>query len=620
MRHLLPMLLLGYAWGALAKQGGPDVWGYRWYDSEDTSIHAPVYKWIDITEKPNAVQVKLLADDNTRGPFAMNFDFHFYWYDVNTFWVGSNGYIIFEDAQYAAPFSAQVSQNLPNNFIGAFLNDLTFLGPNNPAECWYWISPTFDTLIVSWIKVPYFNTGFPGYTDSTNTFQLILSRVDNSITFQYRNTFPTSPYSGISFAGIENISGSVGLFWSNNPPSYPNQTPPDNYAIRFVYPAYDTVKVTDAGTHYADNPRTRGIFLIHNSSPYPLKAEIKNFGTQKLNPVAVVMNVKDPANGTPISTTVYTDTLYGSETEMVYSPFELVPSLVGRYKFNVITNYPGDIANKNNNKILEIIVIDTTQQEIELSYVPGINFAGSSINWVGDAGGIGLHFIPPFYPIAIKKLHFFITSNFFNSDFSAKIYDDDGINGLPFTLLDSVYVDNSTIVVNGWTTVTLNAPVIINSGGFYVSWNMEGEGIALGMATTPADVISRRSYEVFEYGWGIYRFGEDHDPMIKLTVEKYSYPVGSEAAPTEQLSMQIIPNPASIQTEVLIHMPANQRNCRLTIFSPQGQVVMQEHVGHGAGPRSKKLDVSSLPAGIYLAVLQTEAERIVKKFAITNGS
>lgn len=616
MKHLLPFLLLFLAFGLQAKQGGPDIWGYRWYDSNDTSVHAPVYNWIDITEKPNAIQVKLLADDNTRGPFAMNFDFHFYWYDVNTFWVGSNGYIIFDDAQYAAPFSGQVSQNPPNNFIGALLNDLTFLGTNNPGQCWYWINPTFDTLIVSWIKVPFFNTGFPGYTDSTNTFQLILSRVDNSITFQYRNTYPNSPYSGISYAGIENNSGSVGLFWSNNPPSYPNQSPGDGYAIRYVYPAYDTVKVVDAGTEFADNPRTRGIFLVYNGDPYPLKSQIKNFGTQKLSPVSVTMNVKDPSNGTPINTVVYTDTLYAGETEMVYSPFELVPDKLGRYKFNTITSYPGDVANKNNNKILEIITIDTAQTEIELSYVPGITFAGSSINWVGDEGGIGVHYIPPIYPVAITKLHFFITSNFYNSDFAAKIYDDDGINGLPFTLLDSVYVDNSVIVNNGYTVVNLNAPVIINSGGFYVSWNMKGEGIALGMATAPADVISRRSYEVFEYGWGIYRFGEDQDPMIKVTMEKYSYPTGFEPPQANELSLQVHPNPAVDQVQVLVNIPQGQHNSNLLIINPQGQVLINDVLGHGSGMRVKQ--VSGLTPGLYYVVLQTEKQQTVRKLVVAN--
>ncbi len=615
MNRIFTLVFLLMSGVVFAKKGGPDIWGYQWFDSEDTSMHAPVYSWIDITEKPNAIQVKLLADDNTRGPFVMNFDFRFYWYDVNTFWVGSNGYIIFEDAQYAAPFSAQVSQNLPNNFIGAFLNDLTFYGTNNPGECWYWISNNFDTLIVSWINVPYFNTGFPGYTDSTNTFQMILSAKDNSITFQYRNVQPTSPYSGISFAGIENVSGSVGLFYSNNPPSFPTQSPKDAYAVRFVYPAYDTVKVVDAGTDFNDNPRSQGIFLVKSNNPYTPKAQIKNFGTQKLNPVSVTMVVKNPANATVVNSVTATDTLESFETEMVYSPTPMYPDLAGRYKFTSITSYPGDVANKNNNKILEIIAIDTTLAEFELSYVGGINFAGSSINWVGDDGGIGIHIIPPFYPVALTKLHFFITSNFYNSDFTAKVFDDDGINGLPYSMLDSVYVDNSVIVLNGYTTVNLNAPIIINSGGFYVSWNMKGQGITLGMATTPADVISHRSYEVFGYGWGIYRFGQDQDPMIKVTAQKYSYPVGLEDM--EDRALSVWPNPA--QGEAIVHyrLPKTDESVRLLrIVSVTGQTIDEFVLSPVGGLRSQPLDLSKYKAGVYFVVLQSGKHQDVVKLIV----
>src|SRR6185295_14251371 len=87
------MLNIAYA----QTSGGPDAYGYTWKDSNDPA--GPVYNWIDIIPLPDAQEVKLLADDNNRGPFAINFPFHFYWYDDTMFWVGSNGYISFEDAQ-----------------------------------------------------------------------------------------------------------------------------------------------------------------------------------------------------------------------------------------------------------------------------------------------------------------------------------------------------------------------------------------------------------------------------------------------------------------------------------------------------------------------------------------
>src|ERR1043165_3879334 len=66
-----------------AGTGGPDLYGYTWKDSNEPD--GPVYNWIDILPYPSSTQVKLLGDDNSRGPFAMDFNFHYYWYDVNQF-------------------------------------------------------------------------------------------------------------------------------------------------------------------------------------------------------------------------------------------------------------------------------------------------------------------------------------------------------------------------------------------------------------------------------------------------------------------------------------------------------------------------------------------------------
>jgi hypothetical protein len=53
---------------------------------------------------------------------------------------------------------------------------------NNPGQCWYWINGDHDTMIVSWIDVP-FVIFFSSIRE--HLFQLILSAVDSSITFQY---------------------------------------------------------------------------------------------------------------------------------------------------------------------------------------------------------------------------------------------------------------------------------------------------------------------------------------------------------------------------------------------------------------------------------------------------
>ncbi|MCY7410749.1 MAG: T9SS type A sorting domain-containing protein [Chitinophagales bacterium] len=612
MRKLFTILLISIAINSYANSGGPDVWGYKWYDSNDTSVNAPVYNWIDITTFPNATGVKLLADDNTRGPFVMNFDFHYYWYDVNQFWVGSNGYIIFQDEQLASPFPSAKSQTPPNNFIGALMNDLTFLQTDNPGQCWYWMNDAHDTLIVSWLDVPFYNTGNPGYTGS-NTFQIILSAEDNSITFQYENVDASSPFSGISFAGIENNSGAVGLWWSNTSGS-PTASPSDFYAVRYVYPLYDTVSVIDPGVDYCDNPGTKGIFLSQSSTPYPLIANIINYGTKTVDSVLVNIKVKDPTNATVVDQTTYTGPITSLQSVAAASAQSLIPNLAGTWQFITTTVYTGDVANKNNSQKLEIVVVDTTVNDMILGF-DGNQIGGlSGVNWVGDDGGCGMYFKPPFYPIVVTKLQYWITSNFNNVAFNAEILDDDGINGLPYSVYDSIYVPSDQITLNGWTTLELDNPVVINSGGFYVRWDMDGEGITLGAANNQP--ISHRSYEVFQYGWGIYRFGLDQDPLIRAVFENGNYPTSISNINEEDLSLNLFPNPSNENVTLLYNIPKGNSKNIMILSDVQGKQIQTVQLARGSGMHQNNLDVTKLAPGVYFATLISGNEKTVQKLIV----
>ncbi|MBK8415291.1 MAG: hypothetical protein IPL22_12885 [Bacteroidetes bacterium] len=148
----------------------------------------PAYNWIDLTTASGAVQVTGLADDNIKGPFAVGFPFHYYWYDVTTFRVGSNGYLGFSNIPVAHPFPIIPSPAGLQNYLAVMTSDLTFTDPGGAplsgVECWYWTSPGNDSLVVSYLNVPFWDPVAPGYTGS-NTFQVILSNVDSSITYQY---------------------------------------------------------------------------------------------------------------------------------------------------------------------------------------------------------------------------------------------------------------------------------------------------------------------------------------------------------------------------------------------------------------------------------------------------
>ena len=99
---------------------------------------------------------------------------------------------------------------------------------------------------------------------------------------------------------------------------------------------------------------------------------------------------------------------------------------------------------------------------------------GSQVNRYGGGGGAGVQFVPPFTPCLVDQVRVYIAANNNQVGFSVLVLDDDGVDGSPLTVLDSVYVDPVNVVVGSWNNVTLTAPIQINSGSFYVAWMMAG--------------------------------------------------------------------------------------------------------------------------------------------------
>ena len=178
MKKALLFLSFCTAYLAFAGQGGPDAYGYTWIDSQEPG--GPAYNWVDIANPSDGIQVFGLGDDNVVGPFfiANNHSFHYYWYDVNQFWIGSNGYIAFNQVNIASPFPSIPASGGPNDFIAGMMSDLKFDGAGNTAECW--IGRSSDSTIISFIDVPFWDLTPQGYSGS-NTFQIILDNSDSSI-------------------------------------------------------------------------------------------------------------------------------------------------------------------------------------------------------------------------------------------------------------------------------------------------------------------------------------------------------------------------------------------------------------------------------------------------------
>ncbi|MCB0769448.1 MAG: hypothetical protein KDC00_03485, partial [Flavobacteriales bacterium] len=205
-----------------AASGGPDAYGYTWKDSNEPD--GPVYDWVDITQTGQLVIG--LGDDNVVGPITMITDHPFYWYGRKNVWIGSNGYIAFNDGNIASPFPIIPTAGGVNDYIAAMTADLNFAGVDNPGRCFI-LDEEYRT-IISYITVPFWNSAPPSYAGS-NTFQIILDKLDSTITIQYQNQTGLTNNNDL-LIGIESVAGSIGLQHSAD--IYPTV----DHAIRFYMP------------------------------------------------------------------------------------------------------------------------------------------------------------------------------------------------------------------------------------------------------------------------------------------------------------------------------------------------------------------------------------------------
>lgn len=316
---LLSLLVAGMAIMQVHAQnptGGPDSYGYTWRTGAAPA--GPVYNWIDITTRPTAQQVSGLLDDNVVGPFALGSLFEFYgnWY--NAFVIGSNGHITMgatlSGAVLAHPFQAFPSTFSADGLIAPMATDLYF-DSTTTGEVWYWQSAAGDSLVVSWINVPFWSNLAPGFTGS-NTFQLILDIPAGAITFQYAQQNGQS-VQGNDFCsvGIESPDGTAGL----NP--LLNQYPLPGTAIRFSKGEYNLVR----GSMFVD--------VNVNGSPDPGEPLLKNrIVTDVLSGFIGMSNTEGwytvPANDSASYSLFPPSVMYYSAVPAQYNGFMNGPGLI----------------------------------------------------------------------------------------------------------------------------------------------------------------------------------------------------------------------------------------------------------------------------------------------------
>jgi hypothetical protein len=488
--------------------GGPDDYGYTWIDSDEPG--GPTFQWVDITGI--GTQVTGLTDDNSVGPFLIGFDFPYYWYTVDRFFIGSNGWISFSGSaghNSAHPFARLPDSRPPNDLLCVLTGDIDY---TKGGTCYYYTNST-DTLIVSWIEAPEFYPTPP----SSHTFQVIITRADSSITYQYGEQIGNFSAGGSNAfsMGMENSTGTIGLNYFYNPRATPPPDPPpfaDSTVILFTPPDSTAFVVNDIGVVNGLTMEGKGVFL-HPDSSEAVWSDLKNFGNQTETAYGASAIIEDEG-----SATVYTDSIIVSGTPIAPSevmrfdfttPF--VPGTAGEYTAMFGGHlHPGpDLVPDN----------DVLEVEVQAVTYPGVltwddNLADDGSAWSGDSSGYGNEFIPPLYPTKVQNT----TISIFQVDAPGfaivSVHDDDGLGGAPGTILAS-----DTLFVNaaGMLNVDFSDDnVVIDEGGFFISMIVISQGtLWFGVDNNPPR--SKRGWEMVG-GWAPSRSSAENDLMIRAGV------------------------------------------------------------------------------------------------------
>jgi hypothetical protein len=608
-----------------AMSGGPDAYGYTWKDSQEAD--GPVFTWIDIRNRPNAVEVTGLADDNSVGMFSMGWSFHYYWGDYDRVKIGSNGWISFDNVgNFASCFpNIPASGDAGENTLAAFMGDLTFSSNTpqnpNPGTIHYW-SNLSDSFVVQYTDVPWWQNNVPDWI-GRNTFQIILNGGDSSITFQYLNTdSSTHPDAGTcdrSFVlGIENLTGAIGLTIAEGGRT---SIPSGNHAIRFFFPDQPLLAVVDASPTWVANPENGGQFVLVDQ-PLSLQTRIANVGNAALTgPVTYTASIRShPAQNVIFAQTrTYLAGLQPSQDTLLQ--FVGSPSITqpGQYSYTVTTSHGQDANNTNNVKSVEIAAVAQYGNRSRLSYCTG-DVPDGSIAWQGGDldDGVAVKMTPPAFPTILDSVRFFVLGNDGNPatpmphGFRFRIYGS-SLNGQPDLnqLLLSQDILASDVVEDNWNSIPLTNPLTLLSGPVFIAWLQGGDGVSL--ATEQVGPISRRSYEILGGNWTPYRANETTEFLVEACV---SMPVARQDAQISEIRTIITPNPTSGNPTLILELERPEKvtiqwtdatGIILGVFSTQAPKGKSEHL----------LPLSYLPAGLYTYSVRTSSTLRTGKIILT---
>ncbi len=482
--------------------GGPDAFGYTWNDHP--------YNWIDIRGLPHTVEVRGFGDDNVVGffDFALDPPFTYFWYEVDRFCIGSNGYISFSDNRLMAhPFQRPPSTRRPDNVLFAFVDDLTFIYTDGDTGHVYYNYEDFgDSLIVQYQNVPFWGNN-PQQCEGLNTFEIILAaQPDTQGLIIYQWEHQEGEGSGIRYIGWEDRYGIIG--WE-----IPNAEAAPGEAIIIEYTDPTGIEITDMAVVEAITEENTG-FFIYRGATLEIGATLKNTGNQDVTNVTANCVIQKG------NTTFYDETRgFG----------DFIPGQVKTYYWD--THYecidgPGTYT-ITVRQLLEDYYPDNDEVVVEMHVITlptEMSYIGDDVEcfwcWWGKGSWAVKLCVPDSVPgdsLLVDEMSVYICSGTLPCNIGLALIDDNGPEGSPGdSLVDTTITIPVGTPMPDWLTVQVDPPYTFKEGDcLYATYIQPGEeNPILGRDEDPP--FSYQGWELIGGIWKPYRDNENEELGIKV--------------------------------------------------------------------------------------------------------
>lgn len=324
--------------GSLTPQGEGR---YRWADSDGGEV---TYEWLDAT---SGTAVPEGGDDRSLGPFDIGFPFEFYGTTHTSFYLNTNGQVLFGSGSSALSNVGIPNTDTPNNFIAPLWDDLV----SEAGTLYYKLlgQAPQRRLVIEWHQVRRF-----GSSDLL-TFEVVLHESSNRILIQYHTLEGSVSDLGGATVGIEAPDGAEGVEYQYN----------------------------GSGPGYPLHGQLAVLFEPLLAQQIAFRARVvpgAPLNTKIINQALLVIN-DQPAF--PLTTTTWVNRIDLSESELVVEPGEVRPG--GRLTYTMTVRNSGNVT-ASTVSLLSTIPAGT-------SYLSGTASGGSVYNalegrieWQGQLG------------------------------------------------------------------------------------------------------------------------------------------------------------------------------------------------------------------------------------------